>query len=66
MNEQLSLDSMVEKRKSQPDGWVGNAYRCYGDLYGIRIIGFDKSVHTPGRDYPVVHGKIKESEGEEE
>lgn len=65
MSEQLSLDSLIEKRRSLPDGWVGNAYRHYGELYGIRIPGFDKSVHNPGRDYPVVHGKVKQGENEE-
>lgn len=58
---QLTLDSLIEKRKNLPDSWVGNAYRHYGQFYGLRAVGFDKSVHIPGRDYPVVHGKIKES-----
>jgi hypothetical protein len=66
MNNQLSLDTLIEKRKALPDGWQGNAYRCYGSLYGLRVIGFDKSVHTPGRDYSVVHGIIKENEVKEE
>lgn len=59
---QLSLDTLIEKRRSLPDGWVGNVFRHYGELYGIKIIGFDPKVCKPGTLYSVVHGKVKEDE----
>jgi hypothetical protein len=63
---QLSLDTLIAKRKALPDGWKGNAYQHYGDLYGIRIIGYEKGSHTPGKDYSVAHGRIENSEVQEE
>lgn len=65
MPQQLSLDTLVKKRKNQPDCWTGFVFRHYGELYGLRIMGFDKNVHIAGKDYAVVHGRMNVDETEE-
>jgi hypothetical protein len=66
MPEQLSLDTVLEKQRKQRDHWDGFTFFHYGVPYGLRVIGYDRHVHEPGKIYPVVHGRVDPADVEKE